>query len=82
MKTFSSREFNQDSSRVKKAATREPVLITDRGRPSHVLMSFDDFRRLGGERKSVAELLFSEGAAEVELILPERSDRGRSARFD
>ena len=30
---LSSREFNQDTSRAKRAAERGPVFITDRGRP-------------------------------------------------
>lgn len=37
--TLSSREFNQDTSRAKKAADAGPVIITDRGRPAHVLLS-------------------------------------------
>ncbi|AAW59752.1 hypothetical protein GOX2688 (plasmid) [Gluconobacter oxydans 621H] len=44
--TFSSREFNQDTSRAKKAAVEGPVFITDRGKPAHVLLSIDDYRRL------------------------------------
>ncbi len=35
--SLSSREFNQDTSRAKKAAKDGPVFITDRGRPAHVL---------------------------------------------
>jgi hypothetical protein len=31
--TLTSREFNQDASRAKKAAQQGPVFITDRGRP-------------------------------------------------
>ena len=44
--TFSSREFNQNTSRAKKAAVEGPVFITDRGKPAHVLLSIDDYRRL------------------------------------
>jgi hypothetical protein len=33
--TLSSREFNQDTGRAKKAAENGPVFITDRGRPAH-----------------------------------------------
>ncbi len=32
--TMTSREFNQDTSRAKKAAARGPVFITDRGWPA------------------------------------------------
>ena len=48
--TLSSREFNQDTSRAKKAASTGPVFITDRGRPAHVLLTIDEYRRLRGER--------------------------------
>ncbi|HAF87834.1 MAG: hypothetical protein CMF38_02095 [Legionellaceae bacterium] len=37
--TFSSREFNQDVSKIKKATTQGPVFITDRGHLAHVLLS-------------------------------------------
>lgn len=50
--TLSSREFNQDVGRAKKAAKNGPVFITDRGRPAHVLLSIEDYRRLRGERKT------------------------------
>jgi prevent-host-death family protein len=48
--TFSSREFNQDASRAKKAANKGPVFITDRGKPAHVLLTIEEYRRLRGER--------------------------------
>ncbi|TPM47762.1 type II toxin-antitoxin system Phd/YefM family antitoxin [Mesorhizobium sp. B2-3-2] len=40
--TLSSRELNQDLGRAKRAAKEGPVIITDRGRPVHVLLSFDE----------------------------------------
>jgi len=43
--TLTSREFNQDTSRAKKAARRGPVFITDRGRPAHLLLSIEEYRR-------------------------------------
>ena len=46
--TLSSREFNQDTSRAKKAAADGPVFITDRGRPAHVLLTIEDYQKLGG----------------------------------
>jgi hypothetical protein len=39
--TLSSRELNHDVSNAKKAAKNGPVIITDRGKPSHVLMTYD-----------------------------------------
>lgn len=57
MKLLSSREFNRDVSHAKRAAQVEPVLITDRGKPTHVLMSIAEYRRLTGEGESILELL-------------------------
>ena len=42
MPAMTSREFNQNTSRAKKVAKGGPVFITDRGQPSHVLLSIDD----------------------------------------
>ena len=53
--TLSSREFNQDTSGAKKAAQRGPVFITDRGRPAHVLLTIEDYRRLTGGHMSLAD---------------------------
>ncbi|MDB5433107.1 MAG: type toxin-antitoxin system Phd/YefM family antitoxin [Caulobacter sp.] len=55
--TLSSRQFNQDASRAKKAAQDGPVFITDRGRPAHVLLTIEEYRRLSGEPLSLARAL-------------------------
>ncbi len=65
--TLSSREFNQDASGAKKAAHRGPVFITDRGKPAHVLLTIDDYRRLVGPRLNITELLAMPDAPSVEF---------------
>lgn len=57
MTNFSSREFNQDAGRAKRAARRGPVFITDRGRPAHVLLTIEDYERLAGKRSSLLQAL-------------------------
>jgi len=69
---LTSREFNQDTSRAKRAAAAGPVFITDRGRPAHVLLTIEEYRRLTGRRPSIVELLSVPEAAETELDLPPR----------
>lgn len=64
MRAISSREFNQDVSQAKRAARLEPVFVTDRGRPTHVLMSIEAFRRLSGEADSIIDLLAMPGLVE------------------
>ena len=65
MGTMSSREFNQDVGKAKRVARIEPVFITDRGRPTHVLMSFEAFRQISGQTESIIDLLAIEEAVEV-----------------
>ena len=60
--TLTSREFNQDTSGAKKAASQGPVFITDRGRPAHVLLTMEDYLRLTGGHMSLAEALAQPGA--------------------
>jgi len=55
--TVSSREFNQHSSDAKRRAASGPVLITDRGKPTHVLLTYEDYRRLAAPSRSIADLL-------------------------
>ena len=68
--TFSSREFNRDVTRAKKAARNGPVFITDRGRPAHVLLSVEDYRRLTGAQASIVDLLAMPDGAEIEFEPP------------
>ena len=65
MKLITSREFNRDVSLAKREARIEPVLITDRGQPTHVLMSIADFRRLSGESENILEILAMPEAVEL-----------------
>jgi prevent-host-death family protein len=55
--TLSSREFNQDSSKAKKAAMLGPVVITDRGLPSHVLLTYEEFKRISEPSQTLCDLL-------------------------
>jgi prevent-host-death family protein len=72
--TLSSREFNQGASRAKKAAESGPVFITDRGRPAHVLLSIEEYRKITGKRASILDLLAMPEAAEIEFEPPRLDD--------
>ena len=80
--TISSREFNQDTSRAKKAAQVGPVVITDRGKPAHVLLSIAEYRRLAGGAAKIADLLAMPRVEEIELEIPRRRDVARPAEWD
>lgn len=77
--TLSSREFNQDSNRAKKAAADGPVFITDRGKPAHVLLSIEEYRRLVGERRKIADALAMPDAENVEFDPPRAVIGSRAA---
>lgn len=68
--TISSREFNQDVSRAKRAAEDGPVVITDRGQPAYVLMRHDAYRRLTGQAASIRTLLDQPGADDIDFEPP------------
>jgi len=77
----SSREFNQDTSRVKKAADAGPVFITDRGRAAHVLLSIQEYERITQTGKSLADLLAMPGSEDIELEIRPRRELARGADF-
>ena len=68
--TVTSRELNQDVARAKKAARSGPVFITDRGKPAHVLLSIEDYRRLAGEGRNLLASLSMPGLADIDLDPP------------
>lgn len=67
---LSSRDFNQDTGGAKRAAKRGPVFITDRGRPSHVLLTMEEYEKITRGQKSIADLLAMPHAAEIEFEPP------------
>lgn len=79
---ISSREFNQDTSRAKKAAERGPVYITDRGRLAHVLLTFDAYERLLGEHRVLDLLAEPAGVEDIEFAIPISRDPAKPAEFD
>ncbi len=79
---MSSREFNQDTSRAKRAAERGPVYITDRGRLTHVLLTFDAYERLLGEHRVLDLLAEPAGVEDIELAIPISRDQVKPAAFD
>ena len=74
MSVMSSREFNQDRGKAKKLTESGPVIITDRGKPSYVLLSYDAYAKLAGKEKSIAELLSMDADDDIEFDPPKLED--------
>ncbi len=64
---ISSRAFNQEISRAKKAAEEGPVYITDRGKPAHVLLTFDAYKKLTGSNRSIVDALAMPAGIDIEF---------------
>nr|VFK52527.1 MAG: prevent-host-death family protein [Candidatus Kentron sp. TC] len=71
--TLSSRDFNQHTSRAKKASREGPIFITERGRPTHVLLDIEDYRNLTGDRMTLADALAQPDGPDFEFD-PPRAD--------
>jgi PHD/YefM family antitoxin component YafN of YafNO toxin-antitoxin module len=65
--TLSSRAFNQDAGRAKKAALSGPVFITDRGRPAHVLLTIEEYQKVSGGGKNILDLLSMPEASAIDF---------------
>lgn len=81
--TISSQELNQDLSKAKRAATQNPVVITDRGKPAFVLLPYTEYQRLSGAApgRNLVEALSMPGLSEIAFDPPKADIRARPADF-
>lgn len=79
MQIITSREFNQRTNEVQKAAKESPVLITNRGEPDLVVMSYQEYEKMVGKSKTLLEVFSDydpkllEAIGEIDIDIPERS---------
>lgn len=64
---MSAREFNRDVSAAKRKAAEGPVVITDRGEPAFVLLSIDEYRRLGEQGADLVDRLSMTEVVDVDF---------------
>ena len=74
MTIMSSREFNQDTSGAKRAASEGPVFITDRGKPSHVLLSMDEYLKLAKKGSNIIDALAMPGGEDIDFEPPQMTN--------
>lgn len=70
IRTFTSREFNQNVSAAKNAAQGGPVFVTEQGSPAYVLLSISYYLGLTNKGPSIVELLSMPAAADIESSSP------------
>ncbi len=78
---ISSREFNQDTAGAKKAAEQGPVYITDRGRPAHVLLTYEAYEQLIGAHHVLDALSQPAGVEEAGFEAPRSAETAAPAVF-
>lgn len=72
--TVSSRAFNQDASGAKRAAAAGPVFITDRGRPAHVLLTYEAYLGLLGQERSLLDIVSQKEDDDIDFEPPRMGD--------
>ena len=82
LETFSVRELVEDVDGAKKAALAGPVFITDGGRPSHVLLSIEEYERLTGREPSLLDLLAAPGTEDIDFEPPRVRSFPREVELD
>lgn len=80
--TLSSREFSQNFAKAKKATENGPVIITDGGKPTHVLLRFDEYQLLVGQQRNIADTLAMPDAENIEFDPPRLDFEVRPADFE
>ena len=65
--TISSRKLTQDTSGAKKASRKGPVIVTDRGKPAHVLLSREAYETLTVSGTRIVEILAMPKLADFDL---------------
>jgi prevent-host-death family protein len=74
MTVVTSRQFNQNATALKREADIGPVIITEHGTPTHVLLSYADYGRLRQGEPTLAEAFVIDD--DYDLPLPERHPDG------
>ena len=80
--TFTSRDFNRDPGRIKRAALSGPVFITDRNKPSLVVLTIKDYERLACRGMSLLDVLMPDADQNFEFDPPKARIASRPAALD
>lgn len=80
--TFTSRDFNRDPGRIKRAALSGPVFITDRNKPSLVVLAIKDYERLAGRGASLLDILTPDVDQDFDFEPPRARIFARPAELD
>jgi prevent-host-death family protein len=83
--TLTSREFNRNPSAAKRAAEKEPVIITDRGQPRFVLVEYEAFAALEAAKRpkrTLYDALAHPESADIDFDPPKLTLKLKPVDFD
>ena len=81
--TMTSSEFDEDSKAARHATRYRPLVVPDHGPPPHVLMTWEDYRRLSQEnRKTIAQAIALPGVENIAFNPPCFDERPEAAAFE
>ena len=79
---LSSRDFNRDPARAKRAAKDGPVFVTERGKPALVVLDIEAYEKLAGQNRSLADVLMSSEPLDFDFDTPKARPGFKAADFD
>ena len=83
MRFISAESLDRDPTAVRTATREGPVVITDNGAPTHVLMTIADFERLGGSgRRTLWNAFADRHQDDLGDDFPKLDIRTRPVNFD
>ena len=79
---LSVRDFNRDPARARLAAKDGPVFVTERGKPTVVVLSIEAYEKLVGQNCSLADVLIPSEILDFEFDTPKAMLGSKPADFD
>jgi len=79
---LSSRDFNRDPGRAKRAARNGPVFVTERSKAALVVLSIEDYEKLTGQDRSLADMLTHAEPLDFPVEFPKSVLGFKPAEFD
>ncbi|WP_342109554.1 type II toxin-antitoxin system prevent-host-death family antitoxin [Methylobacterium sp. SI9] len=65
--TFTSREFNREPGRIRRAAAEGPVIITEGGKPIMAVLPYGAYARMKAVPGTILDALDMEGVGDIEI---------------
>ena len=68
--TMTASEFNRQAGKAKRQTSLGPVVVTSRGRATHVLLTMEEYVALTQQKPNIADLLAMPEAGDIDFEPP------------